>query len=101
MHTMMTQAAFPRPQAIHYMYEKLSLAYCGIYLARRVNAVSGAWYIKAAEKGHSDTQRNMGIMYEKGQGAFQDLPKAMSWYYKAPRKRSCLQQHCPAVFLWP
>ena len=37
----------------------------------------------AAEKGDSDAQLNLGVMYFKGQGTPQDYGEALKWYRKA------------------
>ena len=41
------------------------------------------WYRKAAEQGHADAQRNMGIMFDLGHGVKEDYAQAFEWYNKA------------------
>lgn len=41
------------------------------------------WYRKAAEKGDSKAQCNLGQMFEKGEGVPQDYSEALKWYQKA------------------
>ena len=45
---------------------------------------AGVWYGKAAEQGHGEAQRWMGIFCQKGIcGQTQDYEKALQWYQKA------------------
>ncbi len=41
------------------------------------------WYKKAAEGGSAQAQRNLGKLYEEGEGVPQDYRKAAYWYEKA------------------
>lgn len=41
------------------------------------------WYLKAAEKGYTRAQCQLGVMYENGQGVTKDLNEAEKWYKKA------------------
>ena len=41
------------------------------------------WYRKAAEQGKALAQRNLGLMYDNGQGVAQDHAQALKWYRKA------------------
>jgi len=41
------------------------------------------WIKLAAEKGHSQAQNDVGVMYETGQGVNQDLNQAMYWFKKS------------------
>lgn len=41
------------------------------------------WYTKAAEKGHIPAMKNIGWMYDWGEGVKQDVVKSFSWYHKA------------------
>ncbi len=43
------------------------------------------WYRKAAEQGEAYGQRNLGGMYEDGQGVKRDYTKALQWYKKAKK----------------
>jgi len=40
-------------------------------------------WLPLAKKGNPDAQRNLGIMYQYGEGAKIDLKKAVDWYTKA------------------
>lgn len=37
------------------------------------------WYRKAAEQGHVEAQRNLGLMYVYGEGVSQDVAEGMRW----------------------
>lgn len=41
------------------------------------------WFLKAATAGNNDAMRNLGVLYQNGQGGAQDLGEAMKWYAKA------------------
>ncbi|KOR29056.1 hypothetical protein TI05_15780, partial [Achromatium sp. WMS3] len=41
------------------------------------------WFRKAAAQGNFYAQRQIGIMYSKGQGVPQNYKKALTWYRKA------------------
>ena len=41
------------------------------------------WYRTAADQGHAQAQRNLGYMYQNGQGVTQDYSAAMKWLHKA------------------
>ena len=42
--------------------------------------VCGMWMKRAAEKGHSMAQYNLGMMFEKGVGMKENLAEAYRWY---------------------
>ena len=42
-----------------------------------------AWYLKAADKGHSGAEFSIGLMYELGTGVAQNYELALGWYLKA------------------
>ncbi|WP_454997748.1 tetratricopeptide repeat protein, partial [Capnocytophaga granulosa] len=46
------------------------------------------WYRKAAEQGHAGAQKNLGGMYQNGQGVSQDYLEAVKWYKKAAEQGS-------------
>jgi hypothetical protein len=46
-------------------------------------AKAAEWYRKAADRGISDAQYQMGRLYENGQGVTQNYAKAFSWYSRA------------------
>lgn len=41
------------------------------------------WYRKSAEQGNSNSQFNLGVLYEHGRGCTVDFAKANQWYRKA------------------
>ena len=41
------------------------------------------WFLKAAAAGNNEAMRNLGVLYQNGQGGAQDLGEAMKWYSKA------------------
>lgn len=41
------------------------------------------WYEMAAEKGHAETQYELGCMYANGEGVRQNYDKAAKWLWKA------------------
>lgn len=45
------------------------------------------WYQRAAELGNASAMRNVGLLYETGQGTQKDLAKAAEWYRKAADKQ--------------
>lgn len=44
------------------------------------------WYLKAAERGHPASMKNIAGMYEYGEGVGKDVVKAAKWYRKAAEK---------------
>jgi TPR repeat protein len=38
------------------------------------------WYRKAAEQGHTDAQRHLGLMYGNGEGVPENDVEALKWY---------------------
>jgi TPR repeat protein len=58
-----------KPMVYGYVYDGLPQDY--------TEAVK--WYTKAAEQGHSLAQRNLGLMYYKGQGVPQNYEQAYIW----------------------
>jgi TPR repeat protein len=51
----------------------------------------------AAEEGHSDSQFNVGLMYERGIGVGKDEKEAIVWYGKAAEQGNVLAQYNLAV----
>lgn len=51
------------------------------------------WYRKAAEKGTSWGQFNLGLSYGRGQGVPQDYTEAMKWFLKAAEQDEAMSQH--------
>ena len=51
----------------------------------------------AAEEGHSDSQFNLGLMYENGIGVSKDEKKAVAWYLKAAQRGNSNAQYNLAV----
>jgi TPR repeat protein len=51
----------------------------------------------AAEEGHSDSQFNVGLMYERGIGVGKDEKEAIVWYGKAADQGNVLAQYNLAV----
>ena len=41
------------------------------------------WLRKAAEQGHGPAQYMMGLLYQKGEGTYEDLDEAFNWYEKS------------------
>ena len=41
------------------------------------------WYIKAAEQGLAEAQKNLRLLYQNGQGVEKNLPEAIKWVKKA------------------
>lgn len=49
-------------------------------------------YLQAAEQGHSDSQLEVGYMYETGKGINQDKEKAVYWYQKSANQDNKIAQ---------
>lgn len=41
------------------------------------------WYQKAAEKCHSESMKNLGVMYQYGQGTQRSMKESLKWYKRA------------------
>jgi TPR repeat protein len=54
-------------------------------------------FLAAAEEGHSDSQFNVGLMYERGIGVGQDEKEAIVWYRKSAVQGNALAQFNLAV----
>jgi TPR repeat protein len=52
------------------------------------------WFRKAAEKGTSWGQFNLGIRYAHGDGLPQDHAEAMKWFQKAADQNDAMSQYC-------
>jgi len=50
------------------------------------------WFRMAAERGDSNSQFNLGVMYEFGNGVHQDINRAIRWYHLAAQ-----QEHVEAM----
>jgi len=53
---------------------------------QRHYAIAAECYYLAAKKGHVDAMRNLGIMYDIGEGVKKDHEKARKWYGEAARR---------------
>jgi TPR repeat protein len=51
------------------------------------------WFRKAAEKGTSWGQFNLGISYGRGQGVPQDYAEAIKWFLKAAEQNEAISQY--------
>lgn len=51
------------------------------------------WYTKAGEQGHIQGMKNMGWMYDWGEGVNKDINKAFSWYHKAAEQGDAYAQY--------
>lgn len=51
------------------------------------------WYSKAGEQGHIQAMKNIGWMYDWGEGIKQDAAKAFGWYYKAAERGDAYAQY--------
>src|SRR5690242_21838741 len=51
------------------------------------------WFRKAAEKGTSWGQYNLGLSYARGQGVPQDYGAAMEWFLKAAEQGDAMSQY--------
>lgn len=51
------------------------------------------WNKYLAEKGDTEAQYNLGLLYEKGMGVPQDDIEAVKWYWKAADQGDALAQH--------
>lgn len=51
------------------------------------------WFRKAAEKGTSWGQFNLGVSYGRGQGVPQDYTEAMKWFLKAAEQGEAMSQY--------
>lgn len=59
------------------------------------------WLIKAAEKGHTNAQFHLGIMYDKGQGMEKpNHQEAVKWYIEAAKKDHTDAQNNLGVIYW-
>ncbi len=56
-----------------------------------IEALNGFYIL--AKNGDAKAQFNVGLMYAKGEGAQQDLTKAMSWYEKAAEQNVAAAQY--------
>jgi TPR repeat protein len=54
-------------------------------------------FLAAAEEGHSDSQFNVGLMFERGIGVGQDEKEAIVWYEKSAVQGNALAQYNLAV----
>jgi hypothetical protein len=54
-------------------------------------AALGAW-LPLAERGNSDAQFNLGVMYRAGRGVRRDYPEAAKWYRKAAESGHAMAQ---------
>jgi TPR repeat protein len=52
------------------------------------------WFRKAAEKGTSWGQFNLGIRYARGDGVPQDYAEALKWFQKAADQKDAMSQYC-------
>lgn len=52
------------------------------------------WFRKAAEKGTSWGQFNLGIRYARGDGVPQDDAEAIKWFQKAADQKDAMSQYC-------
>ena len=64
-------------------FEKGKKYFHGYYGAKVDYSKALKWYRKAAEKGHTAAQCQLGVMYENGNGVAKDLDEAEKWYKKA------------------
>ena len=48
-------------------------------------AAAARWFEQAAERGLSDSQFNLAVLYENGRGVPKDLPEAYKWFALAAR----------------
>ena len=64
-------------------FDKGEKYFHGYYGTKVDYAKALKWYQKAAEKGHTTAQCQLGIMYENGNGVAKDLNEAEKWYMKA------------------
>src|SRR4051812_47632131 len=56
----------------------------GMAAARRGdNAEAFRLWLPLAEKGHSNAQNNLGVLYERGRGVPRDDATAVAWYRRA------------------
>src|SRR5262249_4333903 len=46
---------------------------------------AAVWFARAAQAGLTDSQYNLALLYERGLGVEQDLPRAYLWYRAASR----------------
>ena len=51
------------------------------------------WFRKAAEKGTSWGQLNLGIRYARGDGVPQDYAEAIKWFHKAADQKDAMSQY--------
>ena len=49
-------------------------------------------FLAAAKEGHSDSQFNLGVMYEQGIGTTKNEKEALIWYKKAAEKNGAFPQ---------
>ena len=51
------------------------------------------WYLRAAERGDSDAQHNLGLAYARGQGVKKSIPEAIKWWRSAGLKGNSDSQY--------
>jgi TPR repeat protein len=60
-------------------------------------ASAAYWYQKAAEKGHSDAQTNLAVMYAEGRGVDFNSLESARWYRKAAEAGNVRAQYSLAI----
>lgn len=50
---------------------------------RQDDQMAFMWYQKAAEKCHSESMKNLGVMYQYGQGVQRNVKESLKWYIQA------------------
>jgi len=50
------------------------------------------WFLKAAEQGDAEAQKNLGRMYFKGEGVTRDYAEAEKWYRKSAEQGNSIAQ---------
>lgn len=56
-------------------------------------AAAVAWYRKAADKGHTKAQYQLGLLYERGEQVPQNYDEAVRWYYSAAEQGDANAQY--------
>jgi TPR repeat protein len=62
-------------------------------------AQAAQYFLKAAQRGHAEAQRNLAIMFKNGQGVAQNDAEAVRWLRKAADQGHTIAQRNLAIML--
>jgi len=61
---------------------------------------AAAWYRKSAEQGNSDSQNDLGVLYDRGNGMRQDYSQAIAWFRKSADQGNAYGERNLALEYW-